>query len=101
MADSTLNQKQPTALQLGCVLNDIAMTAKAIDRLSGMLVHAEDGRDIEALTRSIETMAQRIGLLSDEMADKLPGSGGAAFGTSSAEWMMPIIYHDVVEVAHA
>ncbi len=94
MAELNVNEKQLTASQLGCVLNDIAQTAKAIERFSVMQRHAEDGRDIEALTHSIETMAQRIGLLADATADELPGSGGAAFGTSFAAWMMPPAYHE-------
>ena len=93
MAELNVNEKQVTASQLGIVLNDIAATAKTIERFSTMLVLAEDGRDTEALTHSIEIMAQRIGLLADATADELPGSDGAAFGTSFAAWMMPPTYH--------
>ena len=91
MADSTVNQTQPTSGQLGCVLNDIASTAKSIERFSVLLMGSDDERDTEALTYSIEIMAQRIGLLADSMAHELPGSG-AIFGTTVTEWMMQPIY---------
>ncbi len=94
MAETTLNEKCLSISQIGFVLNDIAMTAKAIQRFAVMLRHEEDARDIEALTQSIETMAERIGLLSDKTADECPGTGGACFGATVDDWMMPPMYHE-------
>jgi hypothetical protein len=93
MAETTLNEKCLSISQIGLVLNDIAMTAKTIQRFALMLRNEEDTRDIEALTQSIETMAERIGLLADKTADECPGTLGACFGATVDDWMMPPMYH--------
>lgn len=94
MAENTLTQKGLSTSQIGLVLNDIAMTAKSIQRFSVMLRHEGDERSIEALTQSIETMAERIGLLADKTADECPGTLGACFGAGVNDWMMPPMYHE-------
>lgn len=88
-----------TATQLGCILNDIAETAHAMQRIAVLLIHDDNGesrdsRDSIALTHGIMCMSQRVGLLSDIAAEGVPGSMGAFFSTSAEGWMMPPLYND-------
>lgn len=99
MAAATLQQKPLTPAQLGCILNDIAETAHAMERLAVLLIHDDNGderdsRDSIAFTHGIKCMSQRVGFLSDMAADGVPGSLGAAFSTTAEGWMMPPLYND-------
>lgn len=80
--------------QLGILLNDIAMMAKHIDRLTGMLM-AELGRgqdDEGTYLTAIEAMAQRIGWAADMACDRIEGAGSALYGDAE-KWMMPPLFH--------
>ncbi|WP_157666676.1 hypothetical protein [Bordetella genomosp. 13] len=87
------NSGQLTNDQIGWVLNDIAATSKAIERFAVLMVHSDDDRDTEAMRHSVESLAQRIGLLADRVANRLPGFIGAAYGGEAEDWMMPPAYH--------
>jgi hypothetical protein len=94
MAESNVPEKHLTHSQVGCVLNDIAMTANAMQRFAVLLAHTDDERDIEALRVGLEGMAQRIGLLADSASDRLPESCGPTYGATVDEWMMPPAFHE-------
>lgn len=83
-----------TAVQLGVVLNDIAMMAKHIDRLTAlMMVNLGAGQDDEATyLKAIEAMAQRIGWAADMASDRIEGAGSAVYGDAE-KWMMPPVFH--------
>lgn len=83
-------------LQIGCVMNDIAIASKAIERCSIILTDADD-RDVEAMNVTIMHTAQRIGLLADMVAARLADSASPLYGDSIEEWMMPPLYHSEVE----
>jgi hypothetical protein len=97
MATNTVIKKALSASQIGFVLNDIAMSAKAIKRYSVMLNDEGDPRDISALVHGVCTMAERIGLLADRAANEYPGTLGAVFGATVEEWMLPPAYDEKTE----
>lgn len=101
MSEVNLRERQLSPSQIGCVLNDIALTAKAMQRFAVMLVHADDERDIESLTQGLEKMAERVGLLADWAADTGVGSMGAVFGATVEDWMMPPAFHEQLEQAQS
>ncbi len=76
MAKLNVNQNQLTESQLGCVLTEIAMSAKSITRLVVMLRDSDDERDDDALQQSIEGMAERIGFMADLTLHRQPGARG-------------------------
>lgn len=92
MAEFNVTQMQLTHCQVGCVLNDIASTANAMERFAVMLEDSDDERDSEALRVGIRGMAQRIGLLADSAADRVPQTLGATLGTTADKWMMPPLF---------
>ena len=94
MAEMNLAETPVTDSQVDCVLNDIAITANTIRRFAIMLAHADDERDIEALTRGIESLAERVGLLADMTTDKRVRGSGPVFGARPEVWMMPPSYHE-------
>lgn len=82
-----------TASQIGCVLNDIAVTANQIDALVIHLqVNASDMGLVDSLAGAVLSLAQRIGWAADMAAKRIPGSSGAAFG-DALQWMMPPSFH--------
>lgn len=83
-----------TPTQLDCVLSEIATTAKAIERLSILLNHCEDGRDQEALIVSVVNMAQRIGWAADMAMTRSAESIGPCYGGDAEDWMMPPVFHE-------
>lgn len=93
MAKETLPQNKHTEQQLECVLNDIAITANVIKRMSVMLAHEDDERDIDALTQGIGKLSERIGFLADMTADRRP-EAGPVYGELAETWMMPPAYHE-------
>lgn len=93
MAKETLTHNKHTEGQLDCVLNDIAITANVIKRLSVMLAHENDDRDIDALTQGIGKLSERIGFLADMTSDRR-GGAGPVYGELAEIWMMPPTYHE-------
>lgn len=92
---STPEKSAPlTPNQLGCVLSEIATTAKAIERLAIMLNHCDDVRDIEALNVSVGNMAQRIGWAADMAMTRSAENIGPCYGGDAEDWMMPPVFHD-------
>lgn len=83
-----------TPSQLGIILNDIALSAKAIRRFSIFLGDEEnDERDADAAITAIQSIAERIGFLADRAADATPGTLGAVCGSTAESWMMPPAYY--------
>lgn len=82
-----------TPAQLGWVLCDIAQTAKAVERLSILLNHCEDERDMETFILSIGNLAQRIGWAADMALERTTDNIGACCG-GAEQWMMPPAFHD-------
>ena len=102
MAKLNVNQNQLTESQLGCVLTEIAMSAKSITRLVVMLRDSDDERDDDALQQSIEGMAERIGFMADLTLHRQPGARGPAYSEKAQDWMLPPLYHEAEsEVSHA
>ena len=85
------DNKSLTNAQIGIILNNIACTAKAIDRLAIQLAFQEDERDAEAVRFSVESLSQRIGFLADKIAYSLPDA--LHFYGGDDEWFMPPSYH--------
>jgi hypothetical protein len=94
MAKETLHQNKISEEQVDLVLNDIAMTANVIKRMSVMLAHENDERDIDALTQGIGKLSERIGFLADMTAERRPDSSGPVHGELAEIWMMPPAYHE-------
>lgn len=95
MADRT-NQAPQTAAQLDFVFADIAGSAKAIKRFVLRLVveaaEPEDERDVQAMHKAIEVLADRIGLLADWSGTPL-GPLCPVVGDRPQDWMMPPTWH--------
>lgn len=90
----TMNDQTPlTAEQLDFVLNDIATTAKAAERLSVLINHTEDERDIEAFTVALVNLSQRMGWAADMAMERSERSIGPCYGDAT-QWMMPPMFHD-------
>ena len=98
MADSTVNQKQLSITQIGVILNDIAITAKSIERCANLIDQSgDDLDDIGSLTVAIEKMAQRVGFLADTAVHGTDAE--IVYSTSAEDWMMPPAYWPNKEVA--
>lgn len=90
---SAKDQTPLTAEQLDFVLNDIATTAKAADRLSILINHTEDERDIEAFAVALSNLSQRMGWAADMAMERSASSIGPCYGDAT-QWMMPPLFHD-------
>lgn len=90
----TTESKNMTSTQIGLVLNDIAACSQAIGRCIVMVTHSEDERDIEAIYKCIESLSERIGVLSDRAAEGCHESS-AVFSTTVEDWMMPPSYRSM------
>jgi hypothetical protein len=90
------DQAPLTPAQLDFVLNDIATTAKAAERISILLNHTEDERDLEAFAVALANLSQRIGWAADMAMDRSASSIGPCYGDAT-QWMMPPLFHDAAK----
>lgn len=74
-------------VQLGCILDEIALTASTIERLALELSRCPDSDAAEVLPDAICSLAQRIGWAADLAA------GGTGLRGGAEKWMMPPLYH--------
>ena len=78
-----------TPSQLGCILNCISMSSNAMKRLSIMLHHEDDERNVESIYIALEYLSERNGFLADLAAERSAGTCGAVYSHSVLDWMMP------------
>jgi len=78
-----------TPSQLGCILNEASMAAKAIERFSIMMRQEQDERDLDALYVGVECLSKFIGGLSDMAAHRTLGTLGPVYSPSIVNWMLP------------
>ena len=81
-----------TTRQLDFVLEDIAQCAKTIRHLAIVQAGVPQEMDEDAVRYSIQTIAERIGMLA-EGADILARKTPDAYARVAASWMMPPAYH--------
>lgn len=93
----TCNDQTPlTPEQLDFVLCDIATTAKAAERISILMNHTNDGRDLEAFTVALVNLSQRMGWAADMAMERSARSIGPCYGDAT-QWMMPPLFHNAAD----
>lgn len=97
MATDTVQRGALTQAQLYWVLEDITNTARAIERFAINLCEVDDERDGEAMRTAVQSLSQRIGLLSERAARGLNGCGGPSVGYEAEDWMLPPVFHRAAE----
>lgn len=75
-------------VQLGCILDEIALTASTIERLALGLSSCPNSELTMVLPDAICSLAQRIGWAADLAA------GGTGLRGDAERWMMPPLYHE-------
>lgn len=84
-----MSKNQPmSSVQLGCILDEIALTASTIERLALGLSSCPNSELAKVLPDAICSLAQRIGWAADLAA------GGTGLRGDAEQWMMPPLYHD-------